>query len=179
MTGNRRVRDVIGYAAKGGVAMGLYLTLVSSCMVASLYVTELAMAGMVLLCGVPVVLWRFMRGMTSEAEGRNGFGSLWLGGIYCFIFGSLICGLLTAVYLVIAEPSFMSQYIKKGIESWEEAGRPSGMLQQIEVLQRALERKMIPNSMEMVVSMICSTAFFGSVLSAAEALVLSGRRRMG
>lgn len=176
MQGSMNVRDVIGYAARGGVAIGLYLTLISSCMVLSLHNSLLAFVGLVLTAGVPVVLWRFLRGMRRSCGCDVGFGSLWLGGIYYFVFGSLICGFLTALYLLFVEPTFLTDYVRMGIDSWHSAGSPAEMKPQIDVMQRAIERKMIPGPMELVVSMIWSTAFFGSLLSAVEAMLLSSVR---
>lgn len=158
--------------------MGLYLTVISMCLLASLRVEVLPLLILPLLCGVPLVLWRILRRICDQEPAYRRLSPLWLAGIYTFIFGTLICCLISALYIVLAEPRFVSDYIAGALRALE--GRPDAEAfgSQIDLMHRAIEGKVLPGSLQFVASMGWATCFFGSMLSLIEAFLLSaGLRR--
>lgn len=169
-------RSVMGHAAHAGLPMGLYLTAVSMCLLGSLKVDVLPILMLPLVCGIPIVLYRLMKRTCTEDPSCCRVSSLWLMGIYTFIFGSLICALVSNLYIVFIEPGFVKDYIMMAIRDLESSPNAEAFASQIDLMHRAVEGHALPGSMQFVASMAWTTCFFGSLLSLITARVLTWRR---
>lgn len=130
------------------------------------------------LAAVPVVLIVMMRSLLRQRPDLARFSPLWLFGIYCFIFASLICSLFTGCYLIFVEPHFLSTSLSNAVAGIKAAGLEAEFSSQILMMETAIEKKAIPAPMQFVSSMAWTTCFFGSMLSMAAAwLVAASPRR--
>lgn len=173
MSSPRSIGEIIGFASRAGLPMGVYLTAISACMIGSLYWVSASVIGVILMAGVPVVLWKLLTPLADNSDGRVKAGPIWLAGIYCFIFGSLICGLLSGLYLQFIEPYFVVNYIRKYMETVATLPNPGEFSRQTAMMQEMLDKRMLPTVMELVTSSMWATGFFGSLLSGIEALLIS------
>lgn len=171
-----RVKDIIGYSARRGLSMGLYLILIFGCLFGSFYIDALSVVGLLLLGGIPWLLYQLLKPLTVGQDEVRG-AAIWLAGIYCFLFGALISGFALAVFLIYIEPGYMTRYLEKYLEIAASLPDPTLVKEQTEMISLILEKRLVPSAMETVFSLIWATGFFGSLLSGIVALVL--KRRAG
>lgn len=173
------VKQLIKFASEQGIYMGLYMTLMSACIVLSTQYQSLPtwLVPLTVLC--PFVLWRLIKPAIKEDIENAAIAPLWLTGIYIFIFGTLICGIITAAYLNFFHPTFVADYLQQSIHTVETSPLASTFAEQLDVMRDALARGAVPTFMEFVFTMMWTSAFFGSMLSllVATAMTLVYRRR--
>lgn len=166
-------KSIYKYAAEAGVPIGLYLTLMSACLLLSVKVQILPMLILPLGLGFPVVLWSLMKRISKAEPSYNKFSSLWLGGIYTVIFGTLICMFFSALYIVGVEPGFVHLYISNAIEAVESAGLAGEYEPTITLMKEAMEAHLLPSGMQFLMSMAWFTCFSGSILSLIISLIMT------
>lgn len=166
-------KSVYKYAAEAGLPVGLYLTMMSACILLSLKVPMLPLFTIPLLCGLPFLLGYYMKRMYNREPAYRKFSALWLCGIYAIIFGTLICSLFSGIYLTILDPGFIHAYVDNAITSLEASPVSQEYEETIRMMRRAMDEKMLPGGMQFVTSMGWLTCFAGSVISMAVALILS------
>ena len=173
-------KSVYRYGAEDGRYMGLYFIAMSACLIASPRVPALLLLMSVLLAGVPVMLYLMLRRMYREAPHNRTFSAIWTAGIMITLCGSLICALVTAAWLIYVQPDFFAEYLRTAIATVQQSGQSAEYQEQMIMMQRALESGTVPSPMQLVLSMVWSTVFFGSILSmvCAWALMFRGRRSM-
>lgn len=159
------VNEVLKYASEKGILMGLYLTAMSACILLSLRWPGLPSLLVPLTACCPVWLWLLLRPMARNNSEDAAVSSLWLAGIYIFIFATLICGLLTASYLLFLHPGFIGEYMASSIAAVEASPMAPAFAEQVEVMRQAMDRHLLPSPMEFTISMMWATAFFGSIVS--------------
>ena len=81
----------------------------------SLRIEALPMLLLPLAAGFPVMLGFIMRRISRDEPSYMKISALWLGGIYSVIFGTLICCLLSALYLMFVDPGFIHSYVGSAI----------------------------------------------------------------
>lgn len=174
------IRDILGFAARTGLPMGLYLTLIAGCFFGSLYIDFLSITSLLLFGGLPVLLYYLLKPLTTGEKPAKA-AALWLAGIYCFLFGALIAGLASAIFLIFIEPGFMTMYLRQYLDTVDALPDPSIVAEQRAMVEQIIERKMVPTAMETVSSIIWTIGFFGSILSGIMALFMSrmSRRKTG
>lgn len=166
-------KSVYKYSAESGLPVGLYLTAISFCFLLSLDVPFLPLLIMPLVFGFPFLLgWQVRRMAVAEPSYRK-VSALWLCGIYSVIFGSMICALFSALYLVFVNPSFLEQYVVNALSVIEASPVAPEYADEITMMHRALDMRMIPGGMQFVASVGWLTCFAGSLLSLAIAFILS------
>lgn len=161
-TENRK--SIFRYAAELGPVLGIWFTLMSVLMVVSMYWSIANIAFMGMLVGIPVLVYKLMRRVARSEPAYSTFWSLWTLGIYLFIFGALLCAIVNAVYVVYVNPGFLHQYFNAMLDPAVSSADPAAA-QQAAALRNAIEMNGFPSGMEFVMSMLWSTAFFGSILS--------------
>lgn len=161
-------------AAVFGLPLGLLLTAASACFILMQRIPFLATFILLILAFIPFFVYR---GMKRLADGGGAFGrlaTLWVFGIYSFIFGTLVCSLISAFYLVVFDPSFVYDSMNAAIDSLKSVPDAASVYaEQIDVMQRAIDRHLLPSPMEFVISMGWSSSFFGSMLSLPLAFLVS------
>ncbi|MCH5240626.1 MAG: DUF4199 domain-containing protein [Muribaculaceae bacterium] len=166
-------KSIYKYASETGVPMGLYLTLMSGCLLMSVKFQFLLMLLMPLSIGFPFVLWWQMKRILREESSYNKFSSLWLGGIYTVIFGTLICMFLSAIYVVFVEPNFVGLYFTQAIEAVESSPLAGEYEATVELMRNAMEAHILPSGLEFLTTMGWLTCFTGCILSLFIALLMN------
>lgn len=169
-------KSVYLYGAKYGRWTGIYLIAMSACLVASLRFPSTLFIMSLMLAGLPVVLYALLRRMYMEAPANRTFSALWMGGIMTMLCGTLICAIVTAAWLLLAQPHFFEQYMAMAIRMGENSPNSADYAAQIEILKKGLESGVAPSPMRFVVSMIWTSVFLGSMLSMFCAWILRMRR---
>ena len=169
----REEKSVYSCAAGSGLFAGLYL-----CVLAGLFFMSLRepLAGAAILpvgLGFPLLLAWQMRRWVRANPAYGKIWSLWLGGIYTCIFGSLIAALFTAVMLLFVVPGFLSLYLMQAAEVLAGSPAAGDYELEIEVARRAAERGMVPSPLNFAMTMAWATSFSGSLLSLVLAALLS------
>ena len=166
-------KSIYKYASEAGLPAGLYLTLMSACVLLSIKVPALPMLLFPLALGFPVLLWVLMRWISREEPGYNKFSSLWLGGLYTVIFGTLICMFLSAFYIVAFEPSFVSLYVSNALEAVEASPMADQYAASIAMMREAMDAHILPSGIEFITTMAWFTCFCGSIISLLIALIMT------
>lgn len=164
------IKSVYKYAAEAGFPIGIYLTLMSACFLLSLKITILPMLLLPLAIGFPFLLGYYMRRMVRQAPAYRKLSAVWLFGIYAVIFGTLICSLFSALYLVAIDPGFIANYVSTAISSIESSPMAAEYADTTAIMRRALDSHLLPSGMQFVTTAGWFTCFAGSMLS----LVLAG-----
>ena len=162
-------KSIYKYASEAGLPAGLYLTVMSACLLLSVKFPGLPLVLFPLALGFPFILWMLMKRITREEPSYNKFSSLWLGGIYTVIFGTLICMFLSAIYIVVFEPGFVQLYVNNAIQAVESTPMADQYQQTITLMKEAMDAHLLPSGLEFLTTMAWFTCFAGSILS----LVLS------
>lgn len=171
---NMPPKSVYRHASEAGPVVALPLLVAAASMLLVNKFSAITVLMIPALVSVPFLLYRLMGRLASSGAGYGTYWPLWLFGIYSFIFATLICALASALYLVFIEPAFIVTYFNNALQGLEAMSGQSGapdFSTQIEVLRSAIERRMLPSSMELVASMSWLSAFGGAVLSAVVARV--------
>ena len=166
-------KSIYKYASEAGLPIGLYLTLMSACLLMSIEMPGLPILMLPLMLGFPFVLWALLRKIVREEPSYMKFASVWLGGIYTVIFGTLICLFLSSLYVIFIEPSFVVKYITNAIEAVETSPMANDYHGSITLMKEAMEAHILPSSLEFLTSMAWFTCFSGSIMSLLIALVIT------
>lgn len=166
-------KSIYKYASEAGVPMGLYLTIMSACMLLSVKVSILPLLLLPLSLGFPAVIWMVMRRIVQLEPSYNKFSSMWLGGIYTVIFGTLICMFLSGLYLCFVEPNFVSLYVNNALEAVELSPMAAEYEASIRMMREAMDAHILPSGMEFLSTMAWFTCFCGSIVSLLIAFLMS------
>jgi len=169
-------KSVYKYAAEAGLPVGIYLTAMSACLLLSLRIESLPVLMLLLALGFPFLLAYYMRRMSLLEPAYSKISALWLCGIYSVIFGTLICSLLSGIYLTVIDPGFIHAYVENALMEIESSPVAGEYAATTEMMRRAIDGRMLPGGMQFVASMGWLTCFVGSMLSLVLAVVI-GRRR--
>lgn len=164
-------KSVFRYAAEQGPWMGLWLLAASAALFATPSWPDASVIALLLTAATPAVLLALLRRIRRREPAYSGFWAQWTAGIYIFIFGGLICALGNAAWLIAGDPGFLSDYSALMLRNASALAQGDPELQtQISLMTEALQRQGLPSPMQYVMSMLWSTAFFGSILALAAAL---------
>lgn len=166
-------KSIYKYASEAGLPLGIYLSAMSACLLLSVKFTILPMLILPLAIGFPVLLWMQMRKIVREEPAYNKFSSLWLGGIYSIIFGTLICMFLSALYIVFLEPDFVLKYVNNALEAVESSPMAAQYEESIQLMRNAIDAHVLPDGLEFLTTMGWFTCFCGSLLSMIVAVIMS------
>lgn len=168
-------KSVFGHSASLGLWMGLYLFLMSAALIGSVSFQPLILLIFPLAAGTPVVLYFLLRKVWKQDPRLHTLSAMWLAGIWTFIFGSLICGILTAAWLLLFEPDFVNTYISQSIQAIESTPMASQYTVEIQRMRSLQEAGAVPSPMQFIFTMIWTTAFFGSIVSLLIALIFRAK----
>lgn len=125
-----------------------------------------------MLLFVPLVVFFMMRKFSNQNEGGSYFSQLWMMGILLFFFASLISGLAQYIYYVYINPEYIKSQLSAAVtllESLNMTSDPS----LLEAVKTGLEQGNIPSPMAVVIQQMWVNVFFGSLLSAVMAWLVS------
>ena len=166
-------KSIYKYASEVGIPVGMYLSLMSSCLLMSIRMPFLMSAIFFLAIGFPFYLGFFVRKIGKIEPAYMKFSSLWLGGIYSVIFGTFICMFFSGLYITFIEPGFVGAYCQNMIDTIEASPIADEYEATIGMMRNAMDSHMLPSGMDFVTTMGWFTCFVGSVLSLVIALIVS------
>lgn len=157
-------------AARYGVPMGLYLSLLSVSVVFSDRAALLPVLALVLIVCWPLAIYRIQRREHLAAGGAMPYAGLWLTGIMTVVFGSLICALVTCGVITALRPNFIYEQMQEALDIYRQVPEMRGS-EMMTVMQQATDKGMLPSPIEYAMQMFWLTSFAGSVISAVLAFV--------
>lgn len=166
-------KSIYKYASEAGVPAGLYLTLMSACILLSIKIPMMPLFLVPLAVGFPILLWVLMKNIIKADPSYNKFSTIWLGGLYTVIFGTLISLFLSALYIKFFEPNFVWYYVNNALEAVESSPMVGDYEQAITLMREAMEAHILPSSFEFLTTLAWFTCFSGSIISLFLALILS------
>lgn len=166
-------KSIYKFASEKGLPAGLYLSLMSACVLMSIKLPFLPILLLPLGACFPVLIWYLMKGIVKEEPSYNKFSSLWLGGIYTIIFGTLICMFLSALYIMFVEPNFVWMYVNNALMAVESSPVAGEYERSILLMREAMEAHILPSGLEFLSTMAWFTCFAGSMLSLVIALIIT------
>ena len=166
-------KSIYKYASEAGLPAGLYLTLMSACLLMSVKIPALPLLILPLGIGFPFVLFNLMKRIAKSETSYSKFSSLWLGGIYTVIFGTLICMFLSALYITFVEPGFVHIYVDNALKAIESSPMADQYESSIILMREAMEARILPSGLEFLTTMAWFTCFIGSILSLMIAMIIS------
>ena len=159
MEKNNTQKGIVQFAMEAGAYMGLYFVVKFIFAVLSLNYPFCNVVSTIMLLFVPLV-------------GGSYFSQLWMMGILLFFFASLISGLAQYIYYVYINPEYIKSQLSAAVtllESLNMTSDPS----LLEAVKTGLEQGNIPSPMAVVIQQMWVNVFFGSLLSAVMAWLVS------
>ena len=160
--------------AHDGLSFAVYLTVM---FFASIYTTRVALLSLLailMMLGVPFVIYRYLRRAYVADGGITIMSGLWMHGIMIFLCGSLLAGAVEVVWLRWIDPTYIVDQIHSIIDLYSNSGWERGE-EMAQVLQRMIDNSLIPSAISIVMEMIWLSVFSGSLLSALIALLVRAR----
>lgn len=160
--------------AEDGLTFAVYLTVM---FFASIYSTRVAMLSLlviVMMLGVPFVIYGYLRRAYVADRGRTIMSSLWMHGIMIFLCGSLLAGAVELIWLRWIDSDYIITQLNAVVELYSDSGWDRGE-QMAEVIQRMIDNGLVPSVISIVMEMIWLSVFTGSLLSALIALLVRAR----
>lgn len=170
------MKSIYRYAAEAGIPVGIYLTIISACLLLSLRLPQLPLLIFPLGVCFPFFIGWLLERIARDCPSYRKVAPLWLGGIYMIVFGTLICTLLSALYIKFIDPTFVYAYISNAIATMQTSPMAADYASTIALMEQAIEKRLLPNGMEFVSSLAWATCFCGSILSLILALLLSRKK---
>lgn len=161
--------SIFKYAARCGLPMGGYLSVMSVAMVFSDKVPLLSLVVLGMLLCTPVLVYKMLRARYVADDGTTDFSSLWMIGILTFIYGSLICTAVTYALLQWFRPDFFYDMAQMVIDQYSKVPAASDM---VDTLTKIVDKGLLPSTLEFLFQMFWLTSFLGSLLSAIVAVVV-------
>jgi hypothetical protein len=124
----------------------------------------LAIIGLVLMVGVPVLVFRMLAVSFRSTDCKATFSELWLEGISTFFFGTLIVSFVAVVFMMWLQPDWLVGQMSAAIEQGKASGMPQ-LEEMADILQRALDQHLLPTPIQLVLDMGWMILFSGSLLS--------------
>lgn len=159
MEKNNTQKGIVQFAMEAGAYMGLYFVVKFIFAVLSLNYPFCNVVSTIMLLFVPLVVFFMMRRFSNQNEGGSYFSQLWMMGILLF-------------YYVYINPEYIKSQLSAAVtllESLNMTSDPS----LLEAVKTGLEQGNIPSPMAVVIQQMWVNVFFGSLLSAVMAWLVS------
>lgn len=157
--------------ATRGAWFGLYLTTLVMGMLYSLEVPALSLLTLLLIAGVPFVIYRCLRHTAAQLPVMPQYSALWLEGIALFFFGGLIMTAVVAIWLTALDPTLVHKHAHTVVDIYRQTpGETAAEMAQL--IEAAIEQNAIPSPIRLATSLLWATVFTGSILSMLMALLV-------
>lgn len=155
---NISLQSLLHESLRQATLLALPICLLSACVLGCTSFPGLNVLALPVMIAVPLVLTHGMARVAALGPDYIKVASLWMSGIIQFIGASLICSLLTALFLTL-HPGFLSNYFHTAFDIIAEAGGafPKGIGDPDKII--------IPTPMQYVGTMFWATSFLGSITS--------------
>ena len=125
---------------------------------------------LLLLLGTPAVTYYFQRRKFIEDDGFTEYAALWMLGIMLFILGTLLCSFIVFLVLQYCRPTFIYEQAQAAVDVYSKMPQMKDS-ELLGALQHAINEKILPTPIEMVMSVFWFVTFVGSLVSALTALL--------
>lgn len=172
--GRESLKDKNPYkrGADDGWRMGLLLIVLFVAMTQSLRYAAANWIGLLLMvAGVPVATFLFLRRSYVKDNGLTLFSSLWVQGIAMFFCATLILAMFEYLYLRFINPTFIVDTMSYIADVYAGEGTPQGD-QIAQMVHGMLKQNLVPSAINMALETIWTGVFTGSLLSAVMAGVV-------
>lgn len=161
-------------AAENGITFGLYLSAIFLLLVYGNTSFILNTIGLILILAIPLTLFRYMRKYHVSQNGNTNLSQVWTLGMITFLCGSLICALVTYIWLNFVKPGFIYEQATAALAAYEQVPELNNN-DFVTILRQAIEEKSLPTPIEFVFQMLSFSFSAGVILS----LLLSPFARIG
>lgn len=158
------MKSIYRRAADNGLVFGIILSVLFLLFVFSGSMPLLSFLALAMFVAVPGLIFYFLRRCFTEEKGLTTFSGLWSLGILIFLFGSLICSVVTYIYLQYIEPTFIYDQARMALTLYQSIESMKGS-ELVTVMEQAITQNMLPTPIQFVFQMIWMTTFSGSILS--------------
>lgn len=169
------VKSVYRVGAEYGLWFGIYLTLMAFAIMYGFEHTSLMLMAVAMLVATPAIIYQMMRRYRMSVYGYATFAALWMLGLAIFLFGSLICGIVTYVWMQYVMPTFIYDQVTAAIELYKTMPGDEAA-QVVEIMQAVIEHHALPSAIDVSIQMIMFVTFLGSMVSMLLAGLLGVRR---
>lgn len=160
--------------AHRGITLGLALSTMFFASVFSYHVPLLGAVTLFIFAAVPFWLYRKLRATYVSEAYSTTLSSLWMQGIVIFTCGSLICALLSTIYMRLIDPGFVMRTLHTLIDMYRELPDPNSA-QVADMLQRMIDAHAVPSAVSISMEIVWLGIFSGSILSLLMALLARAR----
>ena len=151
-------------AANYGLWFGFYLSGMFLMFVGSDSNAPMSVLTLAMLLLSPVVVLRMLRGAYVRDMAATDFMRLWSIGVMIFFFGSLICALVTVVWIQFLHPDFLYEKAQEAVDVYRTVPEMAGS-DVANALQSAIDKGELPTPIEFAMQMGWTTVLLGSVVS--------------
>jgi len=162
--------------ADDGFIFGIYLSVMFFASILAGSFAPLSLFALVMMAGVPVVIYRFMLSYHRQLGAAGSFAMLWMQGVVIFFCGMLIAGMLLVVYMKWVRPDFIVEQLT-AVAALKDTVPGSQIDVAADVAARMIEAKFIPTPIDIVTEMIMLAIVSGSLLSMTLSGIFVLRRR--
>ena len=157
-------------ASEWGVPFGLYLACAGVTTVFADMFPPLSVLFLILLLGIPLVVYYFQRLFFIEEDGFTEHAALWMLGIMIVLLGTVLASFIIFLVIQYGRPEFIYEQAQAALKAYSETPemRDSEMLR---VLQRMVDERLLPTPIEMVFNVFWFVTFGGCIISAITALI--------
>lgn len=168
-------KSVYRRGADDGLFFGIYLIIMFFASAFSMAVPFAGLLSIILLLGVPFLIYRFLRRSYVNDNGTTQFSALWVQGITTFFCGSLISGIVAFIYMRWINPDFILSQVQALIDVYMTTDWVEGK-EIAEVLKKMIANNMLPTPINIVIESIWLAVFTGSILSMILSIVVQTRK---
>ena len=157
-------KSVFQLGAENGISFGLYLSAIFLLLVYGNASLILNLVGLILIFAIPLRIFRYMRKFHVSQNGNTNYSQVWTLGMLTFLCGSLICALVTYIWLDFIKPDFIYEQAMSVLAVYEQ--KPELRDNEfVKILRQAIEDKLLPTPIEFVFQMLSFSFSAGVILS--------------
>lgn len=153
---------IVHNGARGGLILGLFFLVLFYASVYGVNNYFLSIVGIAAFLSVPFVAYRILRRSYVSGGCRMQFAGVWLEGILMFLFGALILSVGAYIFFRFIDPDYITRMLRVYVDMSEQAGVSDGMT---DAARQILEMNYKPKPIDMIMSLIWTVGFSGSILS--------------
>jgi hypothetical protein len=163
-------KSIYKRSAEYGVPFGAYLSVLTISGIYSDKLSVLTILSLAMLIAIPFIVYRYQRRTFLQEGGTTEFAALWMMGILTFIYGSLLCCLVSYFVLQYLRPGYLYEQAQIAINTYKAIpGMQNSDI--VRVLQQAIKNNMLPTAIQFLFNLFWVGTFCGSVLSALLAFI--------
>ena len=167
-------KSIFQQAGEWGLPFGLYLSCGAVSFIFADWFPPLSVVFFVIMLCTPLVSYYFQRRRFIEDDGFTEYAALWMLGIMLYLLGGVLSSLVAYLILQYGRPGFIEQQAIAAIDVYSKMPQMKDS-EMLRMLQRAIDRNMLPTPIELVFNVFWFVAFLGSVTSAITALLAQRR----